>query len=118
MTENQFLSRWHFHHNKYHAWGSGDHFTNLTPLLIKEHREQTKHDAKIMAKSRRIQKRREQLISRYVAMGAYHDTLGGGRVFREVFKREKPKRKIQSRGFDKTRSRKMSGKVVKREGDR
>ena len=112
MTEAQFLSLWHFDNNKLHSFKGGDHFSNLTPMLIKAHREKTKRDAKIIAKGRRLEKRQEELTNRYIAMGAYHDAMGGGRIFHEVFKPET--RKIRSRGFDKTKRRKMSGQVVPR----
>src|SRR5215467_3536533 len=54
MTEDQLLSLFEWHHNKYYSFGGGDHFSNLEPLPIKEHRRRTKEDAKIIAKSRRI----------------------------------------------------------------
>jgi hypothetical protein len=97
MTEEKFLSRWEFDHNILHSseHKDRDKFWNLTPMPREEHREKTKQDAKVIAKSRRIR--------------AWNDPpaqLRGERVI--------PKRKITSRGFDKTLRKKMSGKVVPR----
>src|SRR5262245_31547626 len=54
MTDDQLLSLFEWHHNKYYSFEGGDHFTNLEPLPIKEHRRRTKEDAKVIAKSKRI----------------------------------------------------------------
>ena len=113
MTPNQFISLWEWHHNKFHSWAGDedpDHFSNLTPLLIKDHAEQTKKDLAVMAKSKRIQRK----------LRRYHDqqelTYGFMAVQKAVTDNvfEKHKRKIRSRGFDRTKRRKMSGKVVPR----
>jgi len=118
MTETQFLSLWQWDHNKLFAFGGGDHFTNLTPEPIMVHREKTKQDAKIIAKSRRIRAKNTPttpIIDWKIGptIGAYWMSQDG-----QLYKYEggKPRRvsKIRSRGFDKTLRKKMSGKVEKR----
>jgi len=98
MTADQLLSLFEWHHNKYYSFEGGDHFSNLEPLPIKEHRRQTKIDAKVIAKSNRI---RAKLPNK--TMTTALDELDRGRG-----------RKLQSRGFDRRYRRKMDGTVVKR----
>ena len=111
MTEDQFLSLFHFDHNILHSTGhlDADKYWNLAPMLIRHHREKTKQDAKVIAKSRHIRDKRdrEMLASMQRALGlnATADYL-----------REERKRGIRSRGFDKTLSKKMDGTIVKRKG--
>ena len=100
MTEDQFLSLFHWDHNILHETGheDADKFWNLAPMLIRAHREKTKADAKIIAKSRRI---RRKEFARLVEMSG--------------ITREPPLlRKLQSRGFDKTLRKRMDGRVEKR----
>src|SRR5262249_53629299 len=87
MTEDQFLSLFHWDHNILHTNNAVDEFWNLTPMLISAHRENTNQDAKNIAKSKRIR---------------FHGM-------------KDKKRKIRSRGFDKTLRRKMDGTVTRRE---
>jgi hypothetical protein len=112
MTEDQFLSLFQWDHNIFHSGTrsvasheSGliftpldpDVFWNLTPMLIKAHREKTKVDVKIIAKGKRIRKDWHKLVE-----------LSG-------MTREPPLlRRLRSRGFDKTKRRKWDGTVVKR----
>lgn len=119
MTEDQFLSLFEWDHNMFVSSGHEDidKFWNLTPLFRKAHREKTKQDAKIIAKGRRIRAKNKIPEITWKAgptIGAYWMGPDG---FYQVHDGGKLKRvsKIQSRGFDKTRSRTMSGKVVKRE---
>jgi hypothetical protein len=60
MTEDQILSLYELDHNMLHTFGSegSEHFSNYTPMPISAHREKTKRDLKIIAKSRRILSRR------------------------------------------------------------
>jgi hypothetical protein len=168
MTEDQFLSLFHFDHNILHETGhlDADKYWNLMPMLIRAHRKKTKTDAAIIAKGRRL--RREgphtmrisaetrQAVGNDKVLGevireAYQKglfqgrdeankgwlgeanrpggavtwnvgpTIGaywmdkGGQLYK--YEKGKPRRvkKIQSRGFDKTRRRKMDGTVTKRE---
>lgn len=139
MTEDQFLSLFHFDHNILHETGHDDRdqFWNLTPMLIQAHREKTKTDAKVIAKSKRIRREGHGLI---LSPEARQELRGGNPadVLREVFceglyeGRQKANaawvqeanrpggavrwaRKIQSRGFDKRFRKKMDGTVeVKR----
>jgi hypothetical protein len=59
MTEDQLISLYHADHNILHETGHPDRdkYWNLKPRLIKEHREKTKRDAKIIARSRRIRRK-------------------------------------------------------------
>jgi len=150
MTEDQILSLYHLDHNMLHSSRvqGTEHFSNYTPMLIKAHREKTKHDAAIIAKSRRI-RRKFPPLAQLKTEGEPYDPwapLGAGNQamiamadaaskglrdgVREAYERisrqpdrysegwnrifKKHKRKIQSRGFDKTKRRKMDGTVVKR----
>jgi hypothetical protein len=117
MTEDQFLSLFHFDHNIYHEAGyeKCDEYWNLTPMLIRAHREKTKQDAKIIAKSRRIRAWNEPTPV-YVEWLPSWETYAEWKFRRATLAEydRKRKRKLQSRGFDKTRRRKMSGKVVPR----
>ena len=120
MGEANFLSLWVHDHNMLHETGhpDRDEFWNLTPMLIAEHRKKTKQDIKIVAKSRRI---RKKLCGRQLYNEIQSDPASAApgpwklETQREHAGRPFPaKRKIRSRGFDKTRRRKMSGTVVKR----
>jgi hypothetical protein len=101
MTEDQFLSLFHFDHNMLHSYGSEDRdsYYNLTPMMIRAHREKTKQDAKIIAKSRRI---------RAGLLGGSAREAGSNPV--------RSTNRLRSRGFDKTLRKKMDGTVLKREG--
>jgi hypothetical protein len=101
MTEDQFLSLFHWDHNILYETGheDRDQFWNLTPMLIKKHREKTKQDARVIAKSRRIRAKFPPL-AQIKHEGKPYDPW-------------KPAR-IRSRGFDKTLRKKMDGTVVKR----
>jgi hypothetical protein len=120
MTASQIISLYHFDHNMFHESGHPDRdkYWNLKPRLIREHREKTKRDAAIIAKGRRIRRdwaklealqriETEKIVARVFNSDAPLD------MYSKNYK-NKPKRKIRSRGFDKTRRRKMSGKVVER----
>jgi hypothetical protein len=100
MTEDQFLSLFQWDHNILHSSEdeSRDRFWNLAPMLIDAHRKKTKADAKVVAKSKRI---RASWVPEMLA---------------ESEKDYKRYHKLRSRGFDKTRRRKMDGTVVKRKG--
>lgn len=122
MTEDQFLSLFEWDHNMFVSSGHEDidKFWNLTPLFRKAHREKTKQDAKIIAKGKRIRAKNKPIPPVVwevgPTIGAYWMDRKTGQLY-EYYDGGKRKRvsKIRSRGFDKTRSRKMSGKVVKRE---
>jgi len=141
MTEHQFLSLFQFDHNILHETNHPDRdvYWNLTPMPIKAHREKTKRDAAIIAKSRRIRRACEDapLGAGNQAMISMADAMSAGlregvktamehiardprserysEGWNRIFK--KRQRKILSRGFDKTKRRKMSGKVVERVPD-
>jgi len=132
MTEDQFLSLFQWDHNKLHSFGGGDHFSNLSPLPTKEHRAKTKRDAKIIAKSRRIRRKLAEhepfLVKMADALSAgfqegaqrAYDRIGTpldlySRNYQDINWNAKPKRRIRSRGFDKTKRRRMDGTVTRRE---
>lgn len=101
LTEDQLLSLLHWDHNILHESNHEDRdkYWNLTPMLIKDHREKTKTDAAIVAKSRRI--RNKWPFYEVSATTGWKPQA-------------QAKRKLRSRGFDKTKRRKMDGTVVKR----
>src|SRR5262245_30214003 len=59
MTEDQFHSLFHWDHNILHSskHKDRDKFWNVEHMLIAAHREKTKRDQKIIAKSRRIERK-------------------------------------------------------------
>lgn len=142
MTEDQLLSLLHWDHNILHETGHEDvdKYWNLTPLLIKEHREKTKTDAAIIAKGRRIRFKdtwlqidaelRKEVGNDKALVEVAREAYWAGRCqgaeqanksWSEEANRpggalqwRKPRRKLRSRGFDKTKRRKMDGTVVKR----
>jgi len=148
MTEDQLLSLWHFDHNILHETGHPDRdkFWNLTPMLIRPHREKTKRDAAIIAKGRRIRTKlraaEAELAYQELIESTLFDSVGAGKgatgaparlgpalplrigsdeecgepLRRSTRHSSEPhKRKIRSRGFDKTLRKKLDGTVVKRE---
>jgi len=123
MTEDQFLSLFQFDHNILHETEHPDRdkFWNQTPRLIAEHRSKTKQDAKVIAKGRRLRENplvlMAEVVSAGLAEGARHAyervNSPSDTAYRDGWDRIWGKRKIRSRGFDKTRRRKMDGTVVK-----
>jgi hypothetical protein len=142
MTEDQFLSLFQWDHNILHETGSPDvdKYWNLAPMLILEHRIKTKTDAAIIAKGRRIRRKGHFMhVSAEIRQAVGNDTLlaeimrnaywagigKGSQEANDAWRKEANrsggalswrKPKLQSRGFDKTRRRKMDGTVVKRKG--
>ncbi len=53
MSADDLCSLYHFDHAELHILTSNDHFTNLTPRLIRPHREKTKRDVKDLAHGRK-----------------------------------------------------------------
>jgi hypothetical protein len=145
LTEDQYLSLFHWDHNMLHSSGAKDRdvFWNLTPMFIKAHREKTKIDAKIIAKSRRLRAKgwnmffkkgatpeekevgyalflKEELEKHGLEIRPIPPVQRLLQIGEQELKKRKlggwdAKRTIQSRGFDKTRRRKMDGTVIKRE---
>ena len=113
MTEDQIISLYHRDHNILYETGHPDRdkFWNLKPKLIAQHRTKTSADAKIIAKGRRI--RGEKMLFQIIR-NDYADTWDHDLVRRYIKLVTTSKRKIRSRGFDKTRRRKMDGTVEKR----
>ncbi len=89
MSEDQFISLYHFDHAKLHAIDPDDRFFNLTPMLIAEHRIKSRKDTSIVAKTKRIE-------SKWKAFTA---TMATPRAKRKKPKSRWPSRKIQNRGW-------------------
>lgn len=54
MHEDQIISLYQIDHGMLHAFDGPDAFWNLTPKLVREHREKSKRDKSITAKADRI----------------------------------------------------------------
>src|SRR5215472_11874885 len=109
MHEDQIISLYHFDHgvlyankNTTRSVGLRDinHFSNLTPRLIKEHREKTKNDLKVIAKSKRLRRKMEPTLRDLMAL---YLAIPGNAVEHIYAKRAK----LRSRGFDRTLTRKF-----------
>lgn len=115
MTADQLISLYHFDHGMLHEseHPQRDMYWNITPRLIKVHRDKTKRDAAIIAKGRRIRiKERLAHIERRLVMG---ETLGlEEQEFLRAVRTLPGLRKLRSRGFDKRLRRHMDGTVTKR----
>ena len=86
LTTDQIISRFQFDHGIAHAHGGEAEPWNLTPLPLDVHREKTsKIDIPRIAKAKRLQRKE---ASHKLAMA------GAPQI-------ERPKRKMQSRGFGK-----------------
>jgi hypothetical protein len=111
MTEDQIISLYEVDHCILYESGHPDRdkFWNLTHLLIRAHREKTKQDAGIIGKGRRIRNKFPPLAP-LVAEG--QPLLEPSEIADSAVRWAK--RKIRSRGFDKTRRRKWDGTVVLR----
>jgi hypothetical protein len=114
MHEDQIISLYQVHHNRQHAIDKDapldgidvDHFSNLEPMLRPEHKDRFPRDNAAAKKVTRIVRDNDAAVSRLLR----RDT--GDLV------RQPRKAIIRNRGFDKTRTRKFSGKVVPREARR
>lgn len=127
MTEGEFLSLFQWDHNILHETSDPniDEYWNLTPMLISEHREKTKQDAKLIAKSRRI---RARVFNKDAAGAGNHvarlteaplridpEKVSGENWRRPSIRHFSGSHKLKSRGFDKTLHKKVDGTVVKRD---
>lgn len=105
MGRENFLSLWHFDHGVLHAIEINNEFWNLTPRLILPHRGKSKKDAGTIAKVKRLARANDDAVRRLLAKEPGASA-------------ERPHSRIRSRGFDKTKTRTFSGKVVERKGRR
>lgn len=87
VPATMIISFFEFDHNILHAHGGADRWWNLTPMVKLVHREKSKRDTAIAAKVKRLRRGKK-----------------------------KPRRKLRSRGFDKTKTRHMDGLVTPRNG--
>jgi len=115
MTEDQFLSLFQWDHNILHETEdpNRDMFWNLSPMFIAAHRKKTKTDAKIIAKSRRIRKKLEETvkgIDALISASKFAHLIEASGLTREPLLL----RTLRSRGFDKTKTRGVNGKVRSR----
>ncbi len=91
MGAENLISLYQWDHNILHGIKVNNEFWNLTPKLIREHREKSKRDTAIVAKSKRIRRRE-------VAHTAMMSTDSWGDVDRAVEFLSR-KRRIPSRPF-------------------
>jgi len=91
MSADQVVSLFHFDHNVLHAININDEHWNLTPRLIAEHREKSKRDTAIVAKSKRI-RRKEATHAAHMSTDSFADLDRAMGSFAR-------KRKIPSRPF-------------------
>lgn len=105
MTENQIISLFQVDHNILHEseHEDRDKFWNLTHRLIQEHRTKSKTDAAVIAKGRRIRKK-------FYPLAVLKEE---GKPF-DPWEPLSKLPKLRSRGFDKTKRRRMDGTVEKR----
>ncbi len=92
MSADQLISLYNWDHNILHAIDANDAFWNLTPVIISAHREKSKRDTAIVAKSKRI--RRKQ-----AAHTAIMSTDSWGDLDRAMGFLAKRKSRIPSRPF-------------------
>lgn len=121
MTEDQMISLYHLDHNILHSTEdpNRDLFWNLTPMLIGAHREKTKKDAKIIAKSRRVRKKldkkSEEIMYFLGGNGLYYISSKADGLQKVPYQSNSAGAgKLRSRGFDKTKTRGFDGKVRER----
>jgi hypothetical protein len=102
MTAEMIVSLYHFDHGILHAHGGADEPWNLTPRLIAPHRVKTaKVDVPVAAKVKRLSAKQEETRRRILA--------------RPCGQKRKPVSRLRSKGFDTSKSRKFSGKIIPRE---
>lgn len=103
MSAEQVLSLLNFDHDPvpYAHGGSDEHF-NLTPLSIMGHREKTaKHDVPMIAKTKRIRDNTAHHAARMAVKSGDPDKIAEALAALGDRRRAWPKRKMQSRPFDK-----------------
>jgi len=89
MTANQIISLYHFDHGILHGVEIINEPWNLTPRLIKPHREKSKRDCSTVAKVKRVSEKHEDFVRRVLAV--------------EKIPRERRGRSIPSRPFPKVK---------------
>lgn len=98
MSEEQVLSLVHFDHNELHTLNQNDAFWNLTPVPVPQHREKSRGDTSLAAKSERISKAHKAWVE-----GQRRKMLAPTERAppepKQKFKRQWPSRPLQSRGF-------------------
>lgn len=112
MTASQICSLFEFHHYPIRrADGGTNHPDNLEPIFIAAHREQTaKIDVPQISKRKRIVETEAERTKRvHAEIPVIAALLDDDRPARR-----RPKSRLRSRGFDKTRTRTFKGKVVSR----
>jgi hypothetical protein len=111
MSEVQLISLYQFDHGILHAIQPIDLFWNLQPKLRAEHREKSRRDTAIVAKTKRIAQDHAQHTARMRELGkAGADRFVGNHATLRVFR---AKRKWPSRSFP--RGRKLRPNPTQRE---
>lgn len=139
MTADQLVSLYQFDHGMLHEseHPQRDEYWNITPRLIKHHRDKTRRDAAIIAKGRRIRRKGQHFLEisaetrkevgndvvlTEVMREAYQEGHYAGRQqANKAWSEEASRpggalrwRKLRSRGFDKRYRRHLDGTVTKR----
>lgn len=99
----EVLSRFELHHVVYFSWSKNNRWWNLDPQLKADHKQHTKTDIGIIAKSKRIQKKEMVHKLAFMEKAALKKD---GTPFRGTMAwpvKVKRKRKIPSRPFPKTK---------------
>jgi hypothetical protein len=103
MTDDDVISKFEFDHNVHFSIGGSCQHWNLTPRLKAEHRQKTaKQDIPQIAKTKRLEKATEEFRRKLLAKSGAET----------VETKQKPSRKMQSRGFQAWRN--FKGEIVKR----
>jgi hypothetical protein len=108
MTEDQIISLYHFDHNILHGIEAEDRFWNLSPMLIAAHREKSKRDTAIVAKSKRLVSKEAVHQAAMAANSTIDDAVAN--ISRRM-KRVWGSRKLQSRPFPKNKRKLRSNKT-------
>ena len=69
MTADQMIALFDMDHDALHALGGSDDWWNFTPRLRPEHREKSRKDTSIVAKSKRLAKQHQQHLARLADRG-------------------------------------------------
>lgn len=112
------ISLFHFDHVKLHAMGGSDRWFNLDPKEISPHREKSRRDTSIVAKSKRILRKEAESSNRLLAKYGVKLTVAMSPELAASLQRPRRKAKIASRGFDKSKTRTFAGKVRPRKARR
>ena len=100
LPAQAIISFFEMDHNVLHSLGGSDEWWNLTPMIKPEHRAKSRGDTSIAAKVKRVSSAHDE-----------HKRRMSNKLLPAPPAREKPKAKIQSRGFPKNAKRSQIKKV-------